>query len=104
MPIFAFTACVFLMNQFNPTKEQNERGDIFLNVGTGKGITVAALAALVKKITGFTGGIEWDTTKPNGTIKKVMDSGRLHQLGWHHTTELEAGLEQTYRWFSQITA
>ena len=97
-------ACVFLMNQFNPTKEQNERGDIFLNVGTGKGITVAALAALVKKVTGFTGGIEWDMTKPNGTIKKVMDSGRLHQLGWHHTTELEAGLEQTYRWFSQITA
>ena len=97
-------ACVFLMNQFNPTKEQNERGDNFLNVGTGKGITVAALAALVKKVTGFTGGIEWDMTKPNGTIKKVMDSGRLHQLGWHHTTELEAGLEQTYRWFSQITA
>ena len=94
-------ACIFLMNQFNPTKKQNERGDIFLNVGTGKGTTVAELATLIQAVTGFAGGIEWDATKPNGMAKKVMDSSRIHQLGWRHTTELEAGLRQTYRWFSQ---
>ena len=97
-------ACIFLMNQFNPTKKQNERGDIFLNVGTGKGTTVAELATLIQAVTGFAGGIEWDATKPNGMAKKVMDSSRIHQLGWRHTTELEAGLRQTYRWFSQSVA
>lgn len=97
-------ACVFLMNQFNPTSEQNDHGNIFLNVGTGNGITVAELAALMKTVAGFAGGIEWDTTKPNGTLKKVMDSSRIHQLGWQHTTELEAGLRQTYRWFTQTAA
>ena len=58
-------ACIYMMNHFSPTKEQNESGDIFMNIGTGEDITIQELAVTVKEIIGYTGGIAWDKTKPN---------------------------------------
>jgi len=81
-------ACLFLMERFN------EPG--FLNVGTGTDLTIDSLAKLVAGIVGFTGEIEFDTTKPDGTPKKLMDVSRIHTLGWRHKIELEEGLRIVY--------
>lgn len=91
--------CVFLMNNFNPTKEQNERGDIFLNLGMGEDLPVSELAVIVKKVIGFEGEINWDSSKPDGTPQKLLDISKIHQLGWRHQIDLEEGLEKTYQWF-----
>lgn len=92
-------ACLFLMNNFEPTAAQNTSGEIFLNVGTGQGITVNNLALLIKKVTGFNGEIVWDATKPNGTPKKVLAVSKINQLGWQHRAALTMGLETVYQWF-----
>ncbi len=82
-------ASLFLMEKFN------ESG--FLNVGTGSELTIVALAELIGKIVGFTGAIEFDTTKPDGTPRKLMDVSKIHSFGWHHKIELESGLSQVYK-------
>jgi GDP-L-fucose synthase len=81
-------ACYFLMMNYN------EKG--FLNIGTGEDLTIADLASLVKKVTGFTGIISFDPTKPDGTPRKLMDVTKLHALGWKHKTALEAGIMMAY--------
>ncbi len=91
--------CLFLMDQFNPTKEQNERGDVFVNLGTGNDVTIRELGELVRDIVGFQGEIVWDTTKPDGTPQKLQDMTKMHNLGWKHTVELVDGIERTYQWF-----
>ncbi|MFZ2189846.1 MAG: GDP-L-fucose synthase [Candidatus Magasanikiibacteriota bacterium] len=88
--------CLFLMNNFNPNKEQNEVGDIFTNLGTGTDITIKELTELVKKVIGFAGEIVWDTTKPDGTPQKLQDMTKMHSLGWKHKIELEEGIRMTY--------
>jgi nucleoside-diphosphate-sugar epimerase len=70
-----------------------------INVGSGSDITIADLAALVARITGFRGRIVYDTTKPDGTMRKLMDSGRLARLGWQARIPLEAGIADTVRWW-----
>jgi nucleoside-diphosphate-sugar epimerase len=70
-----------------------------INVGSGSDITIADLAALVARITGFRGRIVCDTTKPDGTMRKLMDSGRLARLGWQARIPLEAGIADTVRWW-----
>lgn len=92
-------ACIFLMNRFDPTPEQNESGEIFLNVGSGEEISIAAYAELVKEIVGFKGSLKWDPTKPDGTARKIMDSARLHKLGWRHQTSIKDGAKMLYEWF-----
>ncbi len=82
-------ACLFLMEKFD------ESG--FLNVGTGTDLTIAALANLIAGIVGFSGKIEFDTTKPDGTPKKLMDVSRIHALGWRHRIDLESGLRLVYK-------
>jgi GDP-L-fucose synthase len=84
-------ACLFLM------KEYNEK--LFVNAGTGDEITIKDLAYLVKETTGYTGDIKFDTSKPDGTPRKLMDSARLHSLGWKHKTSLREGLAHAYRFF-----
>ncbi|HBU07468.1 MAG TPA: GDP-fucose synthetase [Candidatus Magasanikbacteria bacterium] len=91
--------CLFLMNNFNPTKGQNEVGDIFTNLGTGTDITIKELTELVKKVIGFTGEIVWDTTKPDGTPQKLQDMTKMHNLGWKHKIDLEEGISTTYKWY-----
>ncbi len=70
-----------------------------INVGTGKELTIKALAELVVKTVGFSGQIYWDTDKPNGTPRKLIDVGKLHQLGWHHKVEIGDGVEKLYSWY-----
>jgi len=91
--------CLFLMNNFNPTKEQNEKGDIFFNLGTGQDLTVKELVGLFQKVVGYSGEIVWDNTKPDGMPQKLQDMTRMHALGWKHKIELEDGVEQTCKWY-----
>ena len=72
-----------------------------INVGTGKELTIKALSQLVADTVGFTGQIAWDTTKPNGTPRKLIDVDKLHRLGWHHSVEIEDGVRKLYEWYRQ---
>ncbi len=70
-----------------------------LNLGTGTDITIAELAAMIAEITGFEGEIVQDTSKPDGTPRKLLDVSRINQLGWTAQIGLREGLEATYQWF-----
>lgn len=69
------------------------------NVGTGKDITIKNLALLIQDIVGHKGKIEWDTSKPDGTPRKLMDCNRMAQAGWTYSIELRDGIKRTYEWF-----
>jgi GDP-L-fucose synthase len=70
-----------------------------INVGSGEEISIAALAGLVKEIVGFDGELIFDTSKPDGTMRKLADTSRLHALGWRHNIDLAEGIRDAYRWF-----
>jgi GDP-L-fucose synthase len=90
-------ACLFLMENYNDK--------LFVNVGTGDEVTIKELAHLVGEVTGFTGDIKFDTTKPDGTPRKLMDTARLHNMGWKHKSSLKEGLTHAYGFFQkEITA
>jgi GDP-L-fucose synthase len=72
---------------------------LFINVGKGQKVTISELASIVKDITGFEREIKFDTTKPDGTPRKLMDSSRLHAMGWKHKTALQEGLKTAYDHF-----
>lgn len=93
--------CIFLMNNFNPTKEQNEKGEIFMNLGTGEDLTIKELAEKVKKLVGFEGKMIWDNSKPDGTMRKLLEVDKIKKLGWKHKIELEEGIKMTYKWYTQ---
>lgn len=92
-------ACIYLMNTFVPTAEQNQHGHIFANIGTGRDLSIRELALLVQKIIGHTGEIIRDTSKPNGTPKKLLDVSRLEALWWRAKTALEDGIRLSYQRF-----
>ncbi len=70
-----------------------------INIGSGKEVTIKQLAELVQATVDYHGAIEWDSTKPDGTLRKLTDVSRLHALGWHHTMELEDGVPALYHWY-----
>jgi GDP-L-fucose synthase len=70
-----------------------------INVGTGLDCTIREMAETMKEVVGFQGDIVWDTSKPDGTLRKLMDVSRLEKLGWKAKTTLKAGLQTTYQWF-----
>lgn len=70
-----------------------------INIGTGKELTIAALANLIKEETGYRGRIEWNADKPDGTMRKLCDVSKLHSLGWRHKVEIEDGISRLYRWY-----
>lgn len=72
---------------------------LFLNVGWGKDITIKELAEIVKSVIGFRGVIKWDSSKPDGTPRKLLDVSRLTKLGWKPRIELEEGIKNTYDWY-----
>ncbi|MDO4497655.1 MAG: GDP-L-fucose synthase [Bacteroidales bacterium] len=72
-----------------------------INVGTGKELTIRELSELVAKSVGFEGTIEFDTTKPDGTMRKLIDVSKLHSLGWTHKVEIEEGVQKLYEWYMQ---
>lgn len=84
-------ACVYLMDNYSEAE--------FINVGTGTDVTIKELAETVKKTVGFEGELIWDTTKPDGTPRKLMDVSRLHAQGWKHTIDLEQGIALAYQDF-----
>jgi len=83
--------CVFLMNHYS--------GNETVNAGTGKELTIKALAELTAKVIGYTGEIRWDTSKPNGTPRKLLDVSKAAALGWTYQTELEDGIRLAYEDF-----
>ena len=84
-------ACLFLMNNYS--------GDETVNVGTGKELSIKELTELVAKVVGYEGEIQWDSTKPDGTPRKLLDVSKLENLGWKYTVELEEGVKLAYQDF-----
>jgi GDP-L-fucose synthase len=84
-------ACVFLLSHYS--------GEEHVNVGTGSDITIAELTAEVARVTGYTGRVAWDSSKPDGTMLKRMDVSNLAAMGWRARIAFSEGLEQTFRWF-----
>ena len=102
-------ACVFIMenvdfkdmlsNKHNNDAKENQASEIrntHINIGTGRDVTIKELAGIVKKIVGFDGHIEWDTTKPDGTYQKLLSVKKLNSMGWNETIGLEEGLRKVY--------
>ena len=83
--------CVFLMNNYS--------GNETVNAGTGKELTIKALTELVAKVIGYKGEIKWDTTRPNGTPRKLLNVSKATALGWTYRTELEDGIRLAYEDF-----
>lgn len=83
--------CVFLMNYYS--------GNETVNAGTGKELSIKELTELVAKVVGYTGKILWDTSKPNGTPRKLLDVSKVEKLGWRYKTELEEGIKLAYKDF-----
>ena len=94
----AAKACVYLLEldrqRFDSLLKESEAP--LVNIGTGEDLTIRELAEMVARVTGFQGSLEFDSSKPDGTPRKLLDVSRLHGLGWRHAIELEDGLRQTY--------
>ena len=84
-------ACVFLMNNYNEEE--------FINVGSDVEIKIKDLANLIKELVGYDGFLDWDTSRPNGTPKRVMDNSKLFNMGWSPKVGFEQGLRQTIEWY-----
>ena len=83
-------ACVFLMQNYNETE--------FVNIGTGIDVTIKELAETIKKTVGFSGNLVFDSTKPDGTPKKLLDVSKINNLGWKHNVSLKEGIQKTLNW------
>ncbi len=75
------------------------RGATHINLGTGKEVSIQQLAAIIKDVIGFKGDFIFNTSKPDGTMRKITDVSKLHALGWKHTVELEEGIKKMYAWY-----
>ncbi len=84
-------ACVFLMNNYS--------GSEIINIGTGEDVTIKELTETVSKVVGFKGKIAWDTSKPDGTPRKLLDVSKIKKLGWSPTIGLEEGIRSVYEWY-----
>ena len=84
-------ACVFLLENYDSPE--------IINVGCGEDISIRELAELICDIVGFQGDLAWDTTKPDGTPRKLLDVSKIHALGWRHQIGLREGITRTYEWF-----
>lgn len=90
------SAAVFLMETYNDPS--------IINVGAGVDVSIKELAEQVKDTVGYLGDITWDSSKPDGTPRKLLDVSKLHALGWHHSIELTTGLNSTYKWYLENVA
>jgi GDP-L-fucose synthase len=84
-------ACVFLLEKYDSPE--------IINVGCGEDISIRELAELICDIVGFKGELAWDSTKPDGTPRKLLDVSRIHRLGWRHQIGFREGITRTYEWF-----
>jgi GDP-L-fucose synthase len=92
-------ACVFLMQKY----DYKDIGE-FINIGTGEDLKIKDLAVMIKGVVGFKGEIQHDTSKPDGTPKKLLDVSRMKKLGWQHKVTLEEGLKNSYSWYMKHVA
>ena len=93
-------ASLFVLNLSKGIYDENTEPMLsHINVGTGTDVSILELAQLVAKTTGYSGKISTDPTKPDGTMRKLMDVGRLDKMGWRARIELEQGLADTYEWY-----
>jgi GDP-L-fucose synthase len=83
--------CVFLMENYD--------GEEHVNIGTGKEVTIKELAEMIKEVVGFKGKLRFNTEKPDGTPRKLLDVGKLESVGWKYKIELKEGIEKSYEWF-----
>lgn len=100
-------ACVFLMNlpdEVYSSLLTIHSSPALINIGSGEEVTIRELALLVKEVVGFEGELVFDTSKPDGTPRKLCDVSKLHELGWHHRTRLEDGIRASYAWYLQNEA
>lgn len=88
-------ACVYLMNHYNE--------DEIINIGVGEDVSIKELAETVQRVVGFEGELKFDTTKPDGTPRKLVDTTKINQLGWTAKVELEDGIRKAYDWFLNNT-
>lgn len=98
-------ACVFIMNNVNFTDLINNPQDIrntHINIGTGEDLTIKELSVIIQEQIGYQGKIEFDTSKPDGTMKKLQDVSKLHGLGWEHKIELYDGLRVLICWYQAL--
>ena len=84
-------ACVFLLEKYDSPE--------IINIGCGEDISIRELAELICEVVGFEGELAWDTTKPDGTPRKLLDVSKVHALGWRHAIPLREGIARTYQWF-----
>jgi len=92
-------ACVFLMENVDFEDLKPQKGPILnthINIGTGRDLTIKELALLVKSIVGYKGKLEWDSSKPDGTFRKLLDVSKINKLGWKERMELQAGISSVY--------
>ncbi|HQX99713.1 MAG: GDP-L-fucose synthase [Flavobacteriales bacterium] len=80
---------------------QNYDEELFVNIGTGEDLTIKELAELIKDVVGFSGELKWNTSKPDGTPRKLMDVSRLHNMGWKHRIDLREGITSVYAEFAK---
>lgn len=101
-------ACVFLMEHIDfkdvDPRHAGQSGapevrNTHINIGTGKEVSIRELATLIKEKVGFSGELAFNTSKPDGTLRKLTDPSKLHSLGWHHQIEIGEGIEKLYQWY-----
>ena len=97
-------ACMSTLHTDTPLQPDNDPPDVsFLNVGSGSDITIKELAEVIKSEIGYTGEVAWDSSKPDGTPRKLLDVTRLNTLGWKPQINLKQGIRQTYQWYQEAT-
>jgi GDP-L-fucose synthase len=89
-------ACLFLLEKYDSPE--------IVNIGCGEDVSIRELAELICDIVGFKGELAWDTAKPDGTPRKLLDVSKIHALGWRHQISFREGIERTYRWFLENEA
>ena len=93
-------AIYYLMQKVD-AKDLYENGLTHINIGTGVDLSISELVEVIAKVIGFKGEIVYDSSKPDGTPRKLLDVTRLHNLGWKHSTNLEEGIEKAYKWYKE---
>ncbi|MEO5182506.1 GDP-L-fucose synthase, partial [Bacteroides ovatus] len=96
-------ASVFVMEHvdFKDTYKEGSKDirNCHINIGTGKEITIRQLAERIVETVGYQGKLTFDSSKPDGTMRKLTDPSKLHSLGWHHKIEIEEGVQRMYEWY-----
>lgn len=95
-------ACVYIMERVDFKDVCPPTGEVrntHINIGTGIELSIREVAELIQRTIGFGGELRFDASKPDGTLRKLTDVSKLHALGWHHTIEIQEGVERLYHWY-----